>query len=139
MEKCLTFLFCFIPFILSAQITTTYERGYSIEFNEISLERFALYNHSDTVINGMRIRNEVRKDSQDLSIAKYRFEYEGDTLVLEKIEVYNRYGIVFSIINYKGVPLEKYSYTCDNLGRVLKRSGFGSGDSGSTTYYVYEK
>ena len=135
--KALLIFLCIIPFVSNSQVSTTTERGYLIEFDEMRLDQFISYSHSDTIVNGKKNRYEVKKDSLQLNTAKYYFEYERDILLIEKVEVYCRDKIVFSALNYKGVPLEKYSYKYDSSGRVIKRSGFSSGDSGSTTYYTY--
>lgn len=135
--KALLIFLCIVPFVSYSQVSTTTERGYLIEFNEMRLDQFISYSHSDTIVNGKRIRYEVKKDALQLNTAKCYFEYESDMLLVEKVEVYCKDKIVYSALNYKGVPIEKYSYKYDSSGRVINRSGFSSGDSGSTIYYSY--
>lgn len=135
-KSLIIFLFM-VPFVSNSQIKTYSKHGYKIEFNESNLDQFIPYGHSDTIVNGNKMKDVVKKDSLQLYTAKYHFEYENDALIIEKIEVYSKKGLIFSAINYRGLSLEKYSYNYDSLGRLVKRSGFSSGNSGNTTYYSY--
>src|SRR5689334_15609431 len=88
-----------------SQINSTTKNGYTIEFDEESLNHYILISSKDSSKNGNLFRNEIKRDTHNMKIAKYHFEYYENKLVIERVDVYQDEKLIFSAINYKGTPL----------------------------------
>jgi hypothetical protein len=113
--------------------------GYVLKFNEDDLESYREVRKTDTTFNLASASKVVKKDLVTHNTAIYLTTPRSDNTIDVRLEVFDKKNnLVFTRVEMKGIPIEKYSYLYDTQGRVIERAGYSSGDSGSTLTISYK-
>lgn len=113
--------------------------GYLITFNEDDLSKYSTVRQLDTTFNKRLTVKIERIDTSAGNRAIYLHIQARDSSINTRLEVFDkRNNLIFISVAMKGVVFEKYSFLYDEKGRLIEKSGYGSGDNGSTITIKYD-
>ena len=89
--------------------------------------------------NSQRTIHSKNQLGKVLRVETTTFNQKAGEKYTEKIEVFDKDdNLVFFSVSQNGFPFHCYNYVYDNKGRLIRRSGYGSGDMGGVTRYIYQ-